>query len=271
MLHKYNPGENDFSFQRMRFDFEATAAQRFPRGKAGNVFRGALGRALHEISPGAYAQLFEPRQIPLAGPSGFLNRPRPFVLRAGHLDGRSVQAGESFHVDLHLFKNALPDPFTQAMERTRLGRLRSVTSEQKVLSLDNALGSITGLSVRFVTPTELKTAGGLTQALHFPILFSRTRDRIRALCEHELTLDFSGMAQRARSIVLASQCLTHQRVNRTSRKTGQTHPLGGFLGEAYYTGDLNEFAPLLEAARWTGIGRQTVWGKGTIELSYRAS
>ena len=28
--------------------------------------------------------------------------------------------------------------------------------------------------------------------------------------------------------------------------------------------DVAEFLPYLEIARWTGVGRQTVWGKGEI-------
>jgi len=51
---------------------------------------------------------------------------------------------------------------------------------------------------------------------------------------------------------------------RTSRATGQRHSLGGFTGVAEYEGDLAEFLPYLEIARWTGVGRQTVWGKGEI-------
>jgi CRISPR-associated endoribonuclease Cas6 len=269
MLSEYNPTRNDFSFQHVRFDFDASVPQDFPEGKAGNVFRGALGWALREVSPAGYASFFEPCQLPGVGPSGFANRPRPFVLRAGHLDGRTFQAGEPFHVDLHLFKNASFDLFHRAMERIRLGRLVCVNRQVITLSLENTHPGITSVSVCFVTPTELKTAGTLTHEPDFPVLFSRTRDRIRALCQDELTLDFSGMAQRANNIALVSQRLIHERFNRTSRKTGQTHPIGGFRGEAFYAGDLDEFAPLLEAARWTGIGRQTVWGKGAIELRYK--
>jgi hypothetical protein len=54
-------------------------------------------------------------------------------------------------------------------------------------------------------------------------------------------------------------------IERRSSRTGQRHPLGGFIGEAEYEGDLlHEFLPILRAAQWTGIGRQTVWGKGEI-------
>ena len=54
---------------------------------------------------------------------------------------------------------------------------------------------------------------------------------------------------------------------RHSSRTGQTHSIGGFTGVAEYEGDLTEFVPYLEAAAWTGVGRQTVWGKGEIRTS----
>jgi hypothetical protein len=51
---------------------------------------------------------------------------------------------------------------------------------------------------------------------------------------------------------------------RVSKGTGQRHSIGGFTGLAEYEGPVAEFLPYLEAARWTGVGRQTVWGKGEI-------
>lgn len=56
-------------------------------------------------------------------------------------------------------------------------------------------------------------------------------------------------------------------IERRSTRTGQTHSIGGFIGEAEYEGDLREFLPFLKAAQWTGVGRQTVWGKGQIAIS----
>jgi CRISPR/Cas system endoribonuclease Cas6 (RAMP superfamily) len=53
---------------------------------------------------------------------------------------------------------------------------------------------------------------------------------------------------------------------RRSSRTGQIHPIGGFIGEAEYEGDLTEFVPYLRAAQWTGVGRQTVWGKGQVRV-----
>ena len=58
--------------------------------------------------------------------------------------------------------------------------------------------------------------------------------------------------------------IQHVDAERTSRATGQTHSLSGFTGSAEYEGEIAEFIPYLEIARWTGVGRQTVWGKGEI-------
>jgi CRISPR-associated endoribonuclease Cas6 len=53
---------------------------------------------------------------------------------------------------------------------------------------------------------------------------------------------------------------------RKSGRTGQVHPIGGFTSEAEYVGPLAEFLPWLRAARWVGVGRQTVWGKGDLRV-----
>jgi hypothetical protein len=267
MHFEYNPSGNYFSFQRIRLHFKAEQPQIFPQGKAGNMIRGALGWALHDISPEAYTQYFQPVQEQGEGPSGFRNQPRPFVLRAHHLDGQILQ---TFHVDLHLFRETPLEPFLRAFEKTSLGRLDNITKQTITVPLDSSQASaqarVHRLTLRFLTPTELKSAGDLTLLPAFPVVFSRTRDRIRSLSGHALNLDFDGMAQRAQQIALTSHQLIHNRRQRSSSKTGQTHALGGFTGDVVYTGDLNEFLPFLEAAHFTGIGRQTVWGKGVMKV-----
>jgi CRISPR/Cas system endoribonuclease Cas6 (RAMP superfamily) len=60
--------------------------------------------------------------------------------------------------------------------------------------------------------------------------------------------------------------LTWEQVKRRSGRTGQVHSIGGFTGEADYEGELAEFLPWLRAARWVGVGRQTVWGKGDVRV-----
>ena len=64
----------------------------FPPGKAGNVLRGALG---------TISTAFNPKRANL--PSGLAEPPRPFVLRASHLDGKRFGPGETFAFEVNVF------------------------------------------------------------------------------------------------------------------------------------------------------------------------
>jgi len=102
----------------------------------------------------------------------------------------------------------------------------------------------------------------------FGLLFARIRDRIstlRALYQGgPIGIDFKAIGERAAQVKMTRCEIEYVAAERTSRRTGQTHSLGGFVGMAEYEGDLGEFLPYLEIARYTGVGRQTVWGKGEI-------
>jgi hypothetical protein len=107
----------------------------------------------------------------------------------------------------------------------------------------------------------------------FGVLFARLRDRIAALCDlygsGPLAVDFRAMGERAGQVRLVDSALEWHARERRSSRTGQTHPLGGFTGTATYEGGLAEFLRWLKAGYWTGVGRQTVWGKGVITLPAR--
>lgn len=79
-----------------------------------------------------------------------------------------------------------------------------------------------------------------------------------------LQIDFKDFARRAELIHATSSRLAWKEASRRSSRSGETHSLGGFTGEVEYFGGLAEFMPYLEAAYWTGVGRQTVWGKGEL-------
>ena len=218
----------------------------FGAHSAANLIRGQFGRELFEERPELYHHLFAPSS---AAPSGLKDPPRPYVLRTRNLDGLSFRAGEEVPFTVHLFDHAW-------MEAERIS-----------LSLDPRGESVRRVKVEFLTPTELK--GG--EGADFGVLFARLRDRISSLRalygEGPLEIDFRGMGERARNIRVVEQSLKHVDRNRTSRASGDSHPIGGFIGEAIYEGDLGEFLPYLEAGYWTGVGRQTVWGKGEIRTT----
>ncbi len=286
-----------FEFYRFRFHFRALDQVHFPQGKSANVVRGAFGTVLRDaVPPEVYARLFEPGRALGAAPSGLADWPRPFVLRVAHLDALTVAEGDSFYLDAHVFDLHQPTlvHFRAALSRLAekglgpgRGRAELERTEQLdaeggaqavwdtsgpplVASLDPEPHPVSSVTIHFQTPTELKAAGELADRPEFPIIFGRLRDRISTLRAlygaGPLEIDFKGLGERASRIAMNSSNIVWEQVKRKSGRTGQVHPIGGFTGKAEYTGDLAEFLPWLRAARWVGVGRQTVWGKGDVRV-----
>jgi hypothetical protein len=310
-----------FEFYRFRFQFRSTGTLYFPPYKSGNIVRGAFGRIFRKLvcipscldamtcdvrASCPYARVFEPQATRGEGPSGLADWPRPFVFRAAHLDGRTIQQEEAFHFHVHIFDvhdPALPYfvlAFAQ-LARDGLGpgrgraeltfvdqldlneaRVAQVFDGEQFLMRKLAAPNMVELSekrepvgrvrVRFVTPTELKAGHQVADRPEFGILFGRLRDRISTLRAlygaGPLEIDFRAMGERAAAVRMTRCKLQQTEADRLSSRTGQRHPLGGFVGEAEYEGELGEFLPYLRLGKWVGVGRQTVWGKGEMELQY---
>jgi hypothetical protein len=260
-----------FRLYALRLTFLARAAVSFPQAAASNRLRGAFGAILHKLG---CAGIFEPWSE--TGPSGLSDQPRPFVFRAHHLDGRAVASGETFDFDFHWFDlrrsslDTVLRAFAEMHADTELVNVRGADAPLE-LCLDPPADPVNHLTVRFDTPTELKADGHAVESPEFGVLAARVRDRIstlRALYDDgPLNIDFREFGERAARIQM-TRCDIHRvETSRRSRRTGQTHSLGGFIGEAEYAGDLAEFVPYLRAAQWTGVGRQTAWGKGELVVT----
>jgi hypothetical protein len=233
-----------------------------------NFLRGGFGKALRNIDPGAYHRLFEPRSI--EGPSGLRDAPRPFVFRVVE---QNVAAGQRFDFGLHLFD--IPGAPAALLERAFLELAEVERVEGKTLRLPMppvapARGTEPSrIRVRFITPTELKGRDLPPGARpEFGVLFARIRDRLSTLRafygDGPLEIDFKEIGERASKIAMTRCEIERVDRERFSRRSGRNHSLGGFIGVAEYEGALAEFVPYLEIARWTGVGRQTVWGNGEI-------
>jgi hypothetical protein len=277
------------------------------RGALGTTFRRLAcvpectgAKTCERRSTCPYARLFEPVALE-TGPSGLGDLPRPFVIRARGLDGRRLRPGETFEFDLHVFDLEHPAlayfvASLSELARSGLGPGRPPASLEAVHEIDARC--VTGrivwdgdairdaqrvcvplepvrearrILVRFLSPTELKSEGRVVARPEFAVLFARARDRVSALRQFygpgPVMAEFREMGERARAVRLVDARLEREHAERRSSKTGQVHPLDGILGAVVYEGDLTEFLPWLEAARWTGVGRQTVWGKGHIEVA----
>jgi hypothetical protein len=265
-----------FELVALRLRFTARESLHFPPGESANLLRGRLGKALMEASAADYARLFAPRRK--HGPSGLHDPPRPFVLRVAHLEGAHVPAGAGFEIGVNLFdtRAAALDSMNAAISAAMSGPVRGAVGSDLIeatarplrLSLGPYARPVHGVRVQFVTPTELKNAPSIPGP-EFGVLFARIRDRVSALRSlygaGPLPIDFRGMGRRAGTVRMTRSNVQLIEAQRLSRNTGLRHPLGGFIGVAEYEGELAEFMAYLEAARWTGVGRQTVWGKGEID------
>ena len=213
----------------------------------------------------AYHRLFAPRAT--SGPSGLLDSPRPFVLRVRHLDRVMVAPGQHYEIGLHLFETREPqiEIIGEALAEGIMAECIGVEGRELLrVKLAPSAGEVRRVRVHFLTPTELKPA----DSPDFGVLFARIRDRVSTLRslygEGPLEIDFRGMGERAAAIRMTRCELDHVEASRWSHSGGMRHSLGGFVGVAEYAGELAEFVPYLEAAGWTAVGRQTVWGKGEI-------
>jgi hypothetical protein len=254
-----------FNLYPLRYHMLARAALDLPIRESANLLRGRLGKALLENCPGMYQRLFAPRAD--SGPSGLRDAPRPFVLRVRHLDGARLAPSEAFEVGVNLFEMqpSLIGVFRDALCAAASSDCVAVKGTEPLrLDLASAPSPAPRVRVHFLSPTELKPSG----PPEFAVLFARIRDRVstlRALYgDGPLAIDFRALGERARAVLMTRCELQLVAAERVSRSTGQRHSLGGFIGVAEYEGDLAEFVPYLEIARWTGVGRQTVWGKGEL-------
>lgn len=215
--------------------------------------------------------------------SGMADPPRPFVLRAAHLNGCTFEPDSRFEIDIHLFDRSglLSAQLLRVLQelshtglgpgRARVDLLPPEPPRLVELDLDERVPA-SCVTVRFVTPTELKginaSGSGEPQQAPFDVLFARARDRVSALAglygEGPPDIDFAGMGRRAARVRTVRLDLRRREVVRRSTRTGQVHGIGGFTGFAEYAGDVTEFLPYLRAGWWTGIGRHTVWGNGVI-------
>lgn len=246
--------------------------------------------------------MFEPTAL-VPGPSGLADWPRPFVFRATHLDGRTIPPGETFSFDLNLFDMHNPaiaylvltfaqlaadglGPWRGQTELVEVSRIAEngtpVTqlydgvslairdTEPMDLDLGPSTEPVHKVRIRFVTPTELKSGHQIVSQPEFGVLAARIRDRVSKLRElygdGPLAIDFRAFGERAALVRMTCCEISRVEVERRSSRTGQVHPIGGFIGETEYEGDLGEFIPYLRAAKWTGVGRQTVWGKGEMKI-----
>ena len=150
-------------------------------------------------------------------------------------------------------------------------RINQLTSDNAQLAtdhpqLDSGLRSLTSVTLAFLSPTHLKSNDQAIREPEFHHIFKRLRDRLNALStffgDGPLDVDFRGLGERSEKIKKVTGHFEWLNRARTSTKTGQRHELSGFVGEATYEGELEEFLPWLVMGELVHLGKHAPWGNG---------
>ena len=221
-------------------------------------------------------------QTDIARPSGFAQIPRPFVIRADHLRETPLPADRPFVFAINIFDTRHLDrtTVTQALELLAtwgLGpdRVPCQLGERTWAPLHfdltaPVLSESSKLTLKFETPLELHANGKSVNLPEYATLMARLRDRISALNmfygDSPLDLDFAHFTQIAKSVRLAHHNLTPQTTRRHSTRTGQWHPISGIIGTATYEGPWRSYQNWLRLGEYTGVGKQTSFGKGAFRI-----
>lgn len=130
----------------------------------------------------------------------------------------------------------------------------------------------TTLTLRFVTPVDLKDAGAPVRTPRFGSILRRLRDRANMLStffgDAPLDLDFKGLSEAAESVQLVDDRTHPVSVPRRSTRTSRTHDIGGLIGAATYEGEvLGGLTPLVRIGEVLHVGKHCAFGNGRIELT----
>ncbi len=254
----------------------------------------------------AYAAIFEPSPPPHSDRlSNLQDIPRPFVFRPPSDTRNRYDKGDVFEFELLLFGKAKDYfayfivAFRELVERGfGIGRSRcrlksvwglsEVGSAEEVYShetqcvrpmaaslsaagiMRQTVAPVRTVRVDYLTPALIKHDGVAVESPEFHHLIKRLRDRVNALAWFYsgtlLDVDFAAFGKRAETVQTVESRVVWVDRERYSTRTGQRHPIGGFVGHAVYTGDVAEFVPLLRLGELVHVGKHAVWGNGRFQI-----
>lgn len=127
------------------------------------------------------------------------------------------------------------------------------------------------LTLRFVTPMRIKHQGDYIDRPDFHVLIRSLLRRISTLtyfhCDRQWEVDFRAIIAAAGQVETVA--VVTDRVGwgrRYSTRQRQHVWLDGFVGEAIYRGDLEQFRSLLVLGSLVHVGKATVFGHGNYQV-----
>lgn len=126
------------------------------------------------------------------------------------------------------------------------------------------------ISLRFLTPTRIKSNGHLVSEPEFHHLVRSLLRRLSSLsyfhCDTRLDLDFRGLIGRAGRVERIQSDVRWLDWERYSSRRKEKMSLGGFIGEASYRGEVDEFLPFLFLGELLHVGKAASFGLGRYEM-----
>jgi hypothetical protein len=159
----------------------------------------------------------------------------------------------------------VPDvPITHAQVTQWVNQQSSESTNQRI--------SESAIVLRFLTPTRLVDKGRLVHQPDFRVLVQRLLERLSALarefCDTPLVLDFGGLIRQAAAVQLVADDTRWVELESYSTRLGRSTPLGGFIGQATFAGDVTPFLPWLLWGQFTHVGKDAVKGNGLYQVTW---
>jgi hypothetical protein len=126
------------------------------------------------------------------------------------------------------------------------------------------------LQIRFLTMTRLKHGGTFVTTIPFHALVRGLLRRLSSLLyfHHgiEWDVNFAGLIERAKRISTTAENVQWVDWDRYSGRRGTHITMGGLVGTVVYSGDLDEFWPLLKIGEYVHVGKGAVFGMGKYRI-----
>jgi CRISPR-associated endoribonuclease Cas6 len=152
-----------------------------------------------------------------------------------------------------------------------------IRDDTQVMDLAHLIRDISPLNyhritLRFITPTRIKSRGKLIKDIDFELLMRNLLRRLSWLaevhCEAKWDLDWKELLKRAKGRVktVRSDLQWHD-WERYSQRQAKRLKMGGFMGDITFEGDLAEFLPIIKLGEFLHVGKGTVYGMGKYVIN----
>ncbi|MGH2610448.1 MAG: CRISPR system precrRNA processing endoribonuclease RAMP protein Cas6, partial [Tepidiformaceae bacterium] len=126
------------------------------------------------------------------------------------------------------------------------------------------------ITLTFITPTRLVHNAQTSTPAEFHVLFRNVLRRVNFLnhfhCGGGLCHGAGELVAEGEAVRAVASHLQWQEWGRYSARQGQRVPMGGFVGEVTYEGDLARLWPWLALGGWVHVGKGSAFGLGRYQI-----